>query len=316
MMQMSIPQSGTMNLLLCIKTFVAVSEAGSFARAAQRLGISNAAATRHVANLEELLGGRLLQRTTRAVRITDAGRLCLERFGRVIGEIEDVGQLVRGGTIEPRGRLRITSTTLYWMHRIAPALPEFMARYPAVEVQADLTERAVDIVEEGYDLALQISRPDRHSVVARPLVPLRRMVYASPAYLKAHGRPRRPAELARRNCLVYAYAGETVEWRFRRGTAEHRVAVAGSLRSSDANTLRLAALAGLGVARGPVFLLEHDLAAGRLVNVLPDYESVDPELWVVYPSRRHLSANVRAFIDFLEEKLEPSVTARGSPARA
>lgn len=293
-----------MDLLLCIKTFVTVAEAGSFARAAERLGLSNAAVTRHVASLEERLGGRLLQRTTRKVRITEAGQLCLERFGRVLGDLQDIGQLVQGGAVEPQGLLRITSTTLFWMHRIAPALPEFQKRYPKVSLQANLTERVLDIVEEGYDLALQIVRPDAHSVVARSIVPLRRIVYASPEYLEQHGEPQRPDDLAKHNCLVYAYSGETVEWLFRNGSAEHRVEVNGTLRSSDANTLRLAALAGVGLARGPVFILADDLRAGRLVQLLPSYESVDPSLWAVYPSRRQLSAKVRAFIDFLEEKFE------------
>jgi DNA-binding transcriptional LysR family regulator len=236
------------------------------------------------------------------MRITETGQMCLERFARVLGDIDDVAQLVQGGTVEPQGLLRISSTTLFWMHRIAPVLPEFQSRYPKIALQANLTERQVDLVEEGYDLALQITRPDAHSVVAKAIVPLRRVIYASPQYLERHGTPRKPEDLLKHNCLLYAYSGESVEWHFRKGAEEYRVEVTGSLRSSDANTLRLAALAGAGIARGPVFILVDDLNSGRLIHLLPQLESVDPDLWALYPSKRQLSAKVRAFIDFLEEK--------------
>jgi DNA-binding transcriptional LysR family regulator len=199
------------------------------------------------------------------------------------------------------------------MQRIGPVLPEFLTRYPKLAVHINLTERSVDIVEEGYDVALQITRPHAQSIVAKPLLHLKRVIYASPAYIKRVGAPRRPADLAAHNCLLYAYSGEVVEWRFRRAGKEERVKVEGNLRSSDANTLRLAALAGLGIARGPLFILGDDLESGRLVRLLSQYESIDPELWVVYPSRRQLSAKVRAFIDFLEEKFRGWPAADGQP---
>jgi DNA-binding transcriptional LysR family regulator len=249
-----------------------------------------------------MLGGRLLQRTTRSVRLTDVGELCLERFTRLLVDLDDTTQLVNRGTVEPQGVLRVSSTTLFWMQRIAPVLPEFLLLNPKLAVHVNLTERSVDIVEEGYDVALQITRPNVRSVVAKALLHLRRVVYATPAYLKQFGTPRRPGDLAQHNCLLYAHSGEVVEWRFRRGGREEGVKVEGNLRSSDASTLRLAALAGVGIARGPLFILADDLKSGRLVQLLGQYQSVDPELWVVYPSRRQLSAKVRAFVDFLEEK--------------
>ncbi|MCC6534322.1 MAG: LysR family transcriptional regulator [Burkholderiales bacterium] len=285
-----------------LRTFVAVAEARSFARAAERLDLSNAAVTRHVASLEERLGGRLFQRTTRNVRLTDVGEICLERFTRLLAELDDTTQLVNRGTVEPQGVLRVSSTTLFWMQRIAPVLSEFLIRYPKLALHVHLTERSVDIVEEGYDLALQITRPHVRSIVAKPILHLQRAVYAAPSYLNRFGAPRRPTDLASHNCLLYAYSGEVVEWGFRRAGREERVKVEGNLRSSDASTLRLAALAGVGIARGPFFILGDDLESGRLVHLLTQYESIDPELWVVYPSRRQLSAKVRAFVDFLEEK--------------
>jgi DNA-binding transcriptional LysR family regulator len=292
-----------MNLLDCARSFVTVAELGSFARAADRLSLSAAAVSRHIAYLEETLGERLLQRTTRKVRMTETGQLCLDRYQRILGELEDLNQLVQGSRADPQGLLRISSTTLFWMKRIAPVLPEFLRRYPKIGVQVNLTERSVDLVDEGYDLALQIERPTGHSIVARSLLVLHRILYAAPAYLEKHGVPASHLDLSGHNCLVYAHSGEQVEWRFWAGDGQElRVPVQGSVRSNDANTLRLAALEGVGIGRGPLFILEEDLRSGRLVQVLPQLKSVDPDLWVVYPSRRQLAPKVRFFVDFLEER--------------
>jgi DNA-binding transcriptional LysR family regulator len=291
-----------MDLVQTLRTFVAVAEANSFARAAERLGISNAAATRHVASLEQELGGRLFQRTTRKVRLTEVGEVCADRFARLLIDLDDTTQLVNRGTVEPEGVLRVSSTAPFWRLRIAPVLPEFLSRYPKLALHVNLSERSVDIVEEGYDLSLQISQPHAQSMIAKPLLRLQRIVYASPNYLKKFGEPRKISELANHNCLLYATAGEIVEWKFRRNGKEERVRVEGNLRSSDAGTLRHAAFGNLGIGRGPLFMLIEDLKAGRLVQLLPQHESIDPELWMVYASRRQLSANVRVFIDFLEEK--------------
>jgi DNA-binding transcriptional LysR family regulator len=292
-----------MNLLDCARSFVTVAELGSFARAAERLSLSAAAVSRHIAYLEETLGERLLQRTTRKVRMTETGQLCLDRYQRILGELEDLNQLVQGSRADPQGLLRISSTTLFWMKRIAPVLPEFLRRYPKIGVQVNLTERSVDLVDEGYDLALQIERPTGHSIVARSLLVLHRILYAAPAYLEKHGVPASHLDLSGHNCLVYAHSGEQVEWRFWAGDGQElRVPVQGSVRSNDANTLRLAALEGVGIGRGPLFILEEDLRSGRLVQVLPQLKSVDPDLWVVYPSRRQLAPKVRFFVDFLEER--------------
>ena len=158
----------------------------------------------------------------------------------------------------------------------------------------------MNLVDEGYDLALQIERPSGQSLVTRSLLVLRRVLYAAPAYLEKHGMPASHLDLSSHNCLIYAHSAEQVDWRFLGGDGQQlRVPVQGSLRSNDANTLRLAALEAVGIGRGPLFILEDDLRSGRLVQLLPELRSVDPDLWMVYPSRRHLSAKVRAFIDFL-----------------
>ena len=280
-----------------------VAELGTYSRAAIRLNLSPAAVSRHIQNLEETLGERLLQRTTRKVRLTETGQLCLERYQRIFSDLEDLTQMVQGRREEPQGLLRISSTTLFWMNRVAPLLPEFLNRFPKISIHVNLTERMVDLVDEGYDLALQIDRPTGHSVVVRSLSVLRRVLYASPGYLKKNGTPQTPAELGEHNCLVYAHSGEQVEWKFwDRAGNEWCVPVKGSLRSNDANTLRLSALAGVGIGSGPLFLLKEDLESGRLVQLFPQLRSTEPDVWMIYPSRRQLTSKVRFFIDFLEER--------------
>lgn len=292
-----------MSLLECARSFVSVVEQGSFVRAADRLDLSSAAVSRHIAYLEQTLGARLLQRTTRKLHLTEMGQICFERFTRILGEVDDLTQLVQAEHARPSGLLRVSSTTLFWMHRIAPKLPLFLKRYPEVNLQISLTERSVDIVHEGYDLALQIERPTGHSLVIRSLLVLKRIIYAAPSYLAEHGTPTSHLDITNHNCLVYAHSTENVDWHFWDANGEEcQVPAIGTLRSSDANTLRLAAMAGIGIARGPLFILTDDIRAGRLVQLLPDLTSVDPDLWIVYPSRKQLAPKVRLFIDFLEEK--------------
>lgn len=290
-----------MDLLRSIKIFVQVAEMGSFSRAAIRLNLSAAAVSRHIAYLESALANRLLNRTTRKLRLTDFGQACLERYRRILEELDEVDRAAQAGALEPQGPLRVTSTMLFWMWRIAPRLPRFLQRFPKVSIQVNLTERIVDLVEEGYDLALQIDPPNARGAVGKSIVPLRRVICASPTYVKRNGPITRPEDLQQHNCLLYAHYAETVEWRFRRAGQEIDVPVNGNLRSNDATTLKLAALAGVGVSRTPVFLIDEELATGALVPLLREYEVISPNLWVVYPSRRQLAPRVRVFIDFLEQ---------------
>lgn len=296
--------------LRCIRSFIQVVESGSFAKAARRLDLSCAAVSRHVSSLEEAVGGRLLNRTTRKLRLTEAGEASFESYSRILRELEVVHQNARAGTSSPQGTLRVSSASFFWIWRIAPVLPEFLSRYPKLRVQVSLTERVVDLVEEGYDLAIQILAPQAKSLVVRKIVPLYRAIYASAGYLRTHGQPRHPDDLKNHNCLLYAHYAEEVEWEFMRRNETFRVIVDGNLRSTDVNTLRLAAMQGIGIARGVTFLVHADLEAGRLVRVLPDYDVVPLDLWAVYPSRQQLPAKVRVFIDFLEEKFagDPTLT--------
>ncbi|GAA5233405.1 LysR family transcriptional regulator [Verticiella sediminum] len=290
-----------MDLLGAIRTFVTIVEAGGLAPAAERLQISAAAVSRHLALLENHLEARLLDRTTRRHRLTEIGETCFERYSRILADIEQTQQFATAGTIEAKGVLRVASTIHFWTWRIAHVLPRFMRMHPALEIQVNLSERVVDLVEENYDLALQFHPPVNQSVVGRKITTIQRVVCASPEYLRLHGVPRTPEELTNRECLLYASRGEIVEWRFRNAEGERSVRVNGRLRSTDANTLRLAGIEGIGIIRSPLFVVEEDLRTGRLQRILSEAQSVDPDLLAVYPSRRHLPAKVRVFVDFLCE---------------
>lgn len=305
-----------MDMLRGIRTFVQVAELGSFSKASKRLDVSTAAVSRHIADLEAALSSRLLNRTTRKLSLTEIGRVCYERYRRVLDELDEVERTALAGAIEPQGALRVSSTMHFWMRRIAPRLPRFLRRFPRLSVQVNLTERIIDLVEEGYDLSLQIDSPNARTAVGRPIVPLRRVICASPAYLHSHPNVENPEDLQHHNCLLYAHYAEAVEWRFMRGGEEIDIQVSGNLRSNDATTLKTAALEGMGIARTPVFLIDEELAEGKLVPILTDLEVVSPSLWVVYPSRRQLSPKVRVFIDFLEESFCAEAVADLSVAHA
>jgi DNA-binding transcriptional LysR family regulator len=290
------------DLLQSVKTFLQVVESGSFAEAARRLDCSCAAVSRQVAFLETTVGGRLLNRTTRKLGLTEVGQACFERYSRIVAEIDEVQQVAQAGTVAPQGTLRVTSVLLFWIWRVAPVLPEFLARYPKLRVQVSLVERAVDLVEEGYDVALQFIPPHAKALVGRRIAPLPRVLYASADYLRKRGWPSQPDDLRGHNCLLYAHYAEEVEWEFRSENGTLGVKVDGNLRSNDAITVRLAAIQGMGIARGPVFLVHADLECGKLVRVLSDYEVTSLDLWAIHPSGRQLPAKVSVFIDFLEEK--------------
>ncbi|MDQ8732429.1 LysR family transcriptional regulator [Bradyrhizobium sp. LHD-71] len=291
-----------MDILKSIQVFARVAELGSFTRAADLLSISNAAATRHVSFLEARFGVRLLERTTRRLRLTEAGQICLDHCLRALSELELAESAASHGVLAPEGTLRVSSTSLFWMFRIAPRLPDFLRRYPKLTLQVNLTERQPDLVEEGYDASVQFLDPVGQTMIVRRLRRLHRVVCAAPDYLARRGRPEEIADLTGHDCLLYAQGSEVVEWEF--DTPEGRVAVAptSQLRSTDAQTLRLAALAGLGVVRSPHFLIEEDLQAGRLVPLLLQWRSVDPDLYVVLPSRKFMPAKLRVFLDFLSEE--------------
>jgi DNA-binding transcriptional LysR family regulator len=288
-----------------MRLFAKIVEAGSFVQAAQRLQISNAAATRQLADLEAHLGTRLLHRSTRRISLTESGRAYLDRCLQILADIGEAESRARDAAADPAGLLRINAPVSFSVLHLAPLLPRFLAAHPRLAVDVTLSDRVVDLVEEGYDLAVRIGRELKTTLVARALAPARMVTCAAPAYLARRGVPRVPADLRDHNCLTYTYWSTREEWRFRGGGREHVVPVSGNFHANNGDLLRLAARDGLGIAVQPSFIVGEDLRAGTLVQVLADFPPPPLTVYAVYASRRHLPAKVRALVDFLAGAFGP-----------
>ena len=292
-----------MDRLAAIQVFAQVVEAGSFAKAADRLGLSTSATSRHVAELEGHLQTRLLNRTTRRVSLTESGRAFYERAVQLLGDLAEAEQEASSATVVPRGTIRLTTSMTFGVRHVAPAIAEFMARHPEVRFDVSLSDRVVDLVEEGLDLAIRIGATGGDNLVARKLGETRLVPCASPEYLAKHGAPKTPEDLARHSCLTYEYVSPRHVWHFRdRSGAERTVRVAGRLHSNNGDLLAEAAAHGAGVVFEPAFIVGAEVRAGRLVPLLQDFVPAPVPIYALYPSRKHLSAKVRRFVEFLVER--------------
>ena len=291
-----------MDRLRAFEVFVTVVSRGSFTRAADALETSPANVTRYVNELEAHLGTRLLNRTSRRLSLTEGGETFYARCKSILDDVAETEGLVSSASVEPRGRLRINAPVSFGILHLAPLWPEFMRKYPEVELDVALIDRVVDIVDEGYDLAIRISRAGSTSHAARKLATSRNILCASPDYLARCGYPAAPADLIEHRCIGYSYAATGDEWQLIDTERKaHAVKVNCHMHTNNGDTARAAALAGQGVIWQPTFLIGNDLRAGKLVRVLPEYRLPDIDVLALYPSRRHLSAKIRVAIDFLVE---------------
>jgi DNA-binding transcriptional LysR family regulator len=297
-----------MDRLTSLRTYCAVVEAESFTGAADRLEMARSMVTKHVGALEEHLGVRLLNRTTRRISRTEAGHAYYERCRELLAELDALDASVHELVERPRGLLKVSAPVSFGIRHLGAAVAGFMARHPEVRVDLQMNDRVVDLIEEGFDLAIRVGRLDDSSLVARPLATTRLLLCASPAYLQRHGEPRGPADLAAHRCLSYSYASTRDEWRMNGpGGRSETVRVGWSLRANNGDVLREAALQHQGIIRQPHFLVGEELRAGRLVEVLPAWDCGRLTVNAVYPHRRHLSAKVRAFVEHLAAALPESV---------
>ncbi len=285
--------------------FIKVVDAKSFTAAAERLGLSKSVVSRRIAELEDRLGARLLNRTTRKLSLTEVGEAFYERCARILADLEEAERAVGDLHAAPRGRLKVNAPVSFGLLHLAPALAAFLARYPDIEIDIDLNDRYVDLIDEGYDVAVRIGRLRDSSLIARRLAPNRRAVCAAPAYLDKHGRPVSPEDLAGHNCLIYTNVPLAEQWQFRVDGETRSVRVTGSLRTSNGDLLRAAALAGVGGAVLPTFLCGDALASGALECLMFDTYVSESTVYAVYPHNRHLSPKVRAFVDFLAARFGP-----------
>lgn len=293
--------SNPLDHLAAMAVFARVVEDGSFTAAARALGLSKSAVSKQIGRLEDRLGVRLLNRTTRRLSLSEAGEAFYERCRRAVAEAEAAEAAVSRLAAAPRGALRVNAPMSFGLQHVVPALPEFLARYPELDVDLALNDRYVDLVEDGYDVGVRIGRLGDSSLIARRLARSRRVPLAALDYLRRRGRPLHPTDLRNHDCLTYAYQAERSGlWRFRGPGGAVRVEVGGRLRANNGDALREAALAGLGIALLPTFIAGDDLRAGRLTALLQDWqEEGEGDVHAVYPAARNLSPKVRVFVDFL-----------------
>jgi DNA-binding transcriptional LysR family regulator len=300
-----------------MSSFVAVAEAGSFVAAADVTGLSKAAVSRHVAELEERLGVRLMQRTTRRLSLTDDGQRFFARCKELLAAIDEAEAELSSTTGNPSGLIRVNAPLTFGTLHLAPLWGLFMNLYPQVTLDVTLGDRIVDLVEDGYDLAIRITELLDSALVSRTLASTRMVLCASPQYLAAHGTPTQPSELVTHRVIAYSYWTTRDEWNFTGPEGEVTVRIKAGMHTNNGDTCRFAALLHQGVILQPDFLIGDDLRSGALIELMPDYRAMTLGIHALYPSRKHLPLKVRRLIDFLVESfLTPAWSHQAnSPAK-
>ncbi|MEO8119510.1 MAG: LysR family transcriptional regulator [Rhodoferax sp.] len=288
-----------MDRFLEMQTFNAVVDAGSFVKAADALDVSKAAVSRYVADLEARLGVRLLQRTTRRLSLTEEGQVFYARSKELLAGVEEAEIEVSSRSAAASGLLRVNAPLTFGIRHLAPLWGVFRTRYPNVTLDVTLADRVVDLVEEGYDVAIRIATLPSSTLVSKRLASTRMVLCASPQYLKLHGAPRQPAELAAHAVISYSYWATRDEWHFDGPQGPVSVKTHPCMHTNNGDTCRAAALAHQGVILQPTFLVGDDLAAGTLVELMPEFHSLEMGIYALYPTRKHVSPKVRALVDFL-----------------
>lgn len=288
--------------------FVAVMETGSFTAAADRIGTSSGQASKLVSRLESDLGVRLLHRTTRAVSATEAGQAYFERLRPLLDEFDSLDASVRDATRAPRGRLRLTAPLTFGTVELAPALSVFALRYSEIELDVSFSDRLVNVVDEGFDMAIRVGRPGDSSLITRKLCDARIVVVGAPSYLRENGEPATPEDLARHECIIDTNYRDPRGWPFRVAGAERMAPVRGRIRYSNAEACLRAAEAGLGLTCVPGFVVAEAVRSGRVVRVLSGFETEPYGVYALHPQSRHLAAKVRVLIDFLAEHFRGTST--------
>ncbi|KAB0565189.1 LysR family transcriptional regulator [Pseudomonas palleroniana] len=293
-----------MDRLSSMHAFVMAAESGSYARAAERLNMSPQMVAKHVTALEQRLGARLLNRTTRRQSLTELGSAYYERCKHILTEADAADSLAQIMNDTPRGKLRITAPVTFGSYSLMPLITAFLRDHPEVEIDLHLTDRFVDLVEEGYEVAFRIGPLATTSLTARPLAPYRLVVCAAPAYLAARGTPLIPADLEQHECLGYAYWSRPADrkWLFHQGAATHEVAVSSRLRINESRALMSAALDGFGIVLGPEDFLRTALARGELVRVLPAFDAPSRPMHLVYTANRQRTAKLRRFVEAVVQR--------------
>ena len=287
-----------MNEFGAIPVFVAVVENDGFSAASRALGISKSAVSKRINQLEDHLGVRLLHRTTRKLSLTEAGERYFEHAAQALtaaGQAEDAVTELQG---EPQGKLKISSPMSFGRLHVAPLIPIFMKRYPKILIDLVMDDRNIDLVAEGFDVAIRSGDMPASTLIARKLAPLRQVLCASPDYIDRYDMPVTPSELSERNCILFSYSGDANEWTLNKGGKSEAVLVSGSYRVNNSEAILVALREGIGIGRLPTFVAGPDLREGNLVRILESYHIPDHTFYAVFPERQYLPAKVRAFLDF------------------
>lgn len=294
-----------MDKLQAMQLFVRVVDSGSYTAAADQMEISRALASKLVQALEDQLGVRLLHRTTRKLSLTEAGERYYQRVSEILGSLNEAEALAAEFQADPRGRLRVSAPMSFAIHHLGAAVAEFQQRHPRIELELTLNDRQVDLVEEGFDMAVRIAKLADSSLVARRIAPCRMLLVASPDYLRRAGEPQHPQELVAHNYLSYTLAARRDEIVLVSGAERETVNLNGSLRVNNGDVIASAAAAGLGFCISPSFLVWQRLQRGELVQLLPQWQIPEIAVHAVYPAGRTLPAKTRSFIDYLVERFGP-----------
>lgn len=287
-----------------MRTLVAVVDTGSFTVAAERLGISKALTSKYVGQLEEHLGVRLLNRTTRKLSVTEVGQAYYQRCRQLLDDLDELESAVRQQQASPQGQLRVAAPVLFGEGYLTRTVADYMKSQQGVSVELVLADRFVNLVEEGFDLAVRIGKLADSSLIARKLAQMRVVLCASPEYLAKAGVPKRLEDLEAHNCVIDTNIDEPDYWHFTMRGESQRIKVAGRFRVNSAQAVREMVLAGMGIGLCPRYVVADDLEQGRVQPLLPSYETTKYGIYAVYPHNRHLAAKVRTFVDFLVERFE------------
>jgi DNA-binding transcriptional LysR family regulator len=286
--------------LTALRVFREVVSRGSFTEAARRLRLSPAAISKNIGELEAHLNVRLLNRTTRRMNLTEAGARYYARISRVLDDLSDADRALRAISGVPSGSLRVSAPLTFTLVRLAQAIPDFLERHPQLSLQLQLDDRRVDIVKEGYDVAIRASdNLEDSSLIARKLTTMPHVICAAPSYLSKHGSPREPGDLAAHNCIQFTLSGHADQWEFQKSERAVTVAVNGRYKVTSSLAVREALRGGFGLSLIPRLYIEDDIRSGVLQTVLDDWSKVETSIYAIYPSNRYIDVSVRAFVDFL-----------------
>ena len=294
-----------MDKLVSMRVFSAVAKNGSFSKAAKKLSISKAMVSKHIKNLENSLSVRLFNRTTRKLNLTDAGSSYYEKVNIILSEIDETESAISQLNSEPKGKLKVMAQPSFGAFHLSRALSLYLKKYTEVTVNLELSHRIPDLVEENIDLAFHVGELNDSMYVSRRIASARRVICASPEYIKKNGMPKKPEDLLNHNCLIYMPRNDMGKWDFLDKGKRKKIKVTGDIQCNSGDALRVASIQSRGITQLPTYMVGLDIQAGRLEAVLEDFEPEKQPIYAIYNHRKYVSAKIKTFIDFIYDLYQP-----------